>query len=224
MSKCYYQGCTERGSTKEHVPPKAFFPKDQREQLLTVPSCPQHNNDKSTHDLYVLAHTCMNASPTNGARDIFMTKVLPQLGYNDGALRKTLAANAIRLANGTVKYPVDKKRFEAFFDALSFGIVYASQKAQLPPEYQPRHIFHAFVDDGETEQCQQFTTMLDAFCSEADQLAVLNFGSVKTLNASIYSVRLYGLPCFQSSITVVHTFFGAFRVTSMLTRLVCPPA
>jgi hypothetical protein len=41
---CYYQGCSQRGHTKEHIPPGSFFPKDQRNQLLTVTSCELHNN------------------------------------------------------------------------------------------------------------------------------------------------------------------------------------
>jgi hypothetical protein len=36
---CYYQGCSRPGTTKEHIPPQSFFPKDQRNQLLTVRSC-----------------------------------------------------------------------------------------------------------------------------------------------------------------------------------------
>jgi|GEM_PF-2755156 len=55
---------------------------------------------------------------------------------------------------------------------------------------------------------------------EEGVLDVLNFGQVKTLNETIYSARIFGLPDFRSSITVVHRFFGAFRVTSMLTNRV----
>lgn len=50
------EGCTAL------IPPKAFFPEGERDQLLTVRSCPHHNNAKSNDDLYVLAHICMNAS------------------------------------------------------------------------------------------------------------------------------------------------------------------
>jgi hypothetical protein len=52
---CYYQLCTRNPDTKEHIPPKSFFPIDQRNQLLTVPSCEEHNNEKSSDDTYVLA-------------------------------------------------------------------------------------------------------------------------------------------------------------------------
>ena len=67
---CSYQGCQRRGTTREHIPPKSFFPKDQRNQLLTVKSCELHNNKKSSDDIYVLAQICMNASRTHGRDEV----------------------------------------------------------------------------------------------------------------------------------------------------------
>lgn len=37
----------------EHVPAKCFFPKGQRQNLITVPSCTLHNNATSKDDEYV---------------------------------------------------------------------------------------------------------------------------------------------------------------------------
>ena len=88
---CYFQGCKEKGVTKEHIPPRSFFPEGEKEQLLTVKSCKKHNNAKSKDDLYVLAQICMNASPSNRAREVSLNKVAPQLEFNNGALRKRLA-------------------------------------------------------------------------------------------------------------------------------------
>lgn len=130
---CYFQGCSQKGVTKEHIPPKAFFPKDEKDQLLTVKSCVAHNNAKSKDDLYVLAQICMNASPSNRAREIFLKKVKPQLDFNNGALRKKLAAGSVKLPDGTVKYPVDTNRLNEFFDALSCGIIFKSCGSDLLP-------------------------------------------------------------------------------------------
>lgn len=68
---CYFPGCNEKGTTKAHIPPRSFFPVGERLQLLTVKSRKKHNNDKSTNDLYVLVQICMNASPSNRAREVF---------------------------------------------------------------------------------------------------------------------------------------------------------
>jgi hypothetical protein len=53
--------CDEPATTKEHVPPKCFFPEqkdtpkglDYRRNLITVPSCDEHNCKKSGDDEYL---------------------------------------------------------------------------------------------------------------------------------------------------------------------------
>ncbi|WDM66145.1 hypothetical protein [Xanthomonas cucurbitae] len=99
---CYFQGCSAKGTTKEHIPPRSFFPEGEKEQLLTVKSCEKHNNAKSIDDLYVLAQICMNASPNNRAREVWGSKIVPQLEFNNGALRKRLAAGSVPLPGGAV--------------------------------------------------------------------------------------------------------------------------
>lgn len=215
---CYFQGCTEKGVTKEHIPPRSFFPDGEKEQLLTVKSCERHNNSKSKDDLYVLAQICMNASPSNRAREVFMNKVEPQLEFNNGALRKRLAEGAVPLADGAVKYKVDAARLDDFFTALSCGIIYKSCGSPLPANYEISHVFHSL----QSEANPQMQDIEDAINNhyEGKPMDFMEFGDPDTRNENIYTVTIFGIPKFQSSITIVHRFFGAFKVTSMLTRIV----
>jgi hypothetical protein len=215
---CYFQGCDGNGDSKEHIPPKSFFPTDQRDQLLTVRSCPKHNEDKSPDDLYVLAQICMNASPANGAREVFMERIGPQLEFNDEALRKMLIKNSVELEGGARKYKVDSKRLDRFFSALSFGIVHKACGAALPENYKVGHVYHNLISDELTQDEKLFQDALADFYS-GPPLVGFNVGTVKALNTNIYSVKLFGLPDFQSSITVTHEFFGTFKVTSMLSLM-----
>jgi hypothetical protein len=48
---CY--ACNRTATTKEHVPPQCFFPANYRRNLVTVPSCPEHNNAHSKDVEYV---------------------------------------------------------------------------------------------------------------------------------------------------------------------------
>lgn len=50
--KCYWCGIelTDETLKREHVPPFTFFPKGFRENLITVPSCVEHNNNYSYLD------------------------------------------------------------------------------------------------------------------------------------------------------------------------------
>jgi hypothetical protein len=199
---CYYQGCTEKGTTKEHIPPRAFFPEGEREQLLTVKSCPVHNNAKSKDDLYVLAQICMNSSPRNRAREVWEKTVGPQLGYNEGKLRDMLAEGSVSHGDG-VAYPVDRERLDGFFTALSCGLVYKSQKTPLPSDYRISHIYHNLISDGDP--------LMD----------FMAFGRPDLWNGRIYTAEIHGVPEYRGSITIVHLFFGNFKVTSMLSKV--PP-
>ncbi|TCR97800.1 hypothetical protein [Rhizobium sp. BK418] len=214
---CYFQGCNETGVTKEHIPPRSFFPEDERHQLLTVKACKTHNNDKSTNDLYVLAQICMHSSPSNRAREVFLDRVAPQLSHNNDALRRLLSKGAVQVPGG-VLYPVDQARFDEFFTALCCGLVYKSQKAQLPPNYRISHIYHQLLDNGSAEW-KQLVAAVDEFYGAKPE-TVLDFGRPDAQNERIYTVEIYGVPHFGGSITIVHRFFGVFKVTSMLTRLV----
>lgn len=213
--KCYFQGCNAKGTTKEHIPPKAFFPHGDRDQLLTVKSCPMHNNDKSKDDLYVLAHICMNASPRNRAREVWENTVAPQLDFNEGKLRNLLANGAIP-QESSVAYPVDTKRLDSFFTALSCGIVCKSQNAPLSTDYEIRHIYHNLMSD-EDSDARALKKAISSFYS-GKPLEALAFGTPDFRNQNIYISELYGFSDFRGSITIVHMFFGYFKVTTMLSK------
>lgn len=212
---CYFQGCGEKGTTKEHIPPRSFFPDGEKEQLLTVRSCKKHNNEKSTDDLYVLAQICMNASPSNRAREVFLKKVAPQLDFNNDALRKKLAAGAVQLPGGAVQYKVDVARLDEFFTALSCGIIYKTCKASLPNNYKISHIYHSLISQDDPK-IQAIDFAIEKFYS-GKPMDFMKFGEPGTKNENIYTVTIFGVPGYKSSITVVHLFFGVFKVTSMLT-------
>lgn len=146
-----------------------------------------------------------------------MDRIAPQLGFNDDAFRKLLAKDAIPLVGGAVKYKVDVERFDRFFTALSFGIVFKACREALPRNYVVSHIYHNLASGDLTLWERLLHSVIAKFYSMTP-IAALNLGTVKALNSTIYSVKIFGLHDFKSSITVVHEFFGKFRVTSMLSK------
>lgn len=213
--RCYFQGCREKGTTKEHIPPRSFFPEGEKKQLLTVKSCPAHNNAKSKDDLYVLAQICMNSSPSNRAQEIWIKKVVPQLDFNGGKLRSMLANGAIRHGNGFI-YSVQPDRLDGFFTALSCGLVFKSQNESLPANYTINHIYHSLINNSDPT-----TKAIEAGIEEfykGEPMTFMEFGKPDLQNERIYTAEIHGLPNFESSITIVHLFFGKFKVTSMLSR------
>lgn len=147
-----------------------------------------------------------------------MNKVAPQLDFNNEALRKKLAYGAVQLGNGIVKYQVDIPRFDGFFSALSCGIIFKSCGKPLPKNYKMSHIYHNFYRNIPPEVAE-ITANIDKFYS-GKPMDFMEFGEPDTKNKRIYSVTIFGIPEFKSSITIVHEFFGTFKVTSMLTNTV----
>ncbi|QSF46193.1 hypothetical protein [Paenibacillus tianjinensis] len=69
--QCYW--CGKQATSREHVPPRCLFPTDKdvgalfkqsfRSELITVPSCDEHNSLKSGEDEYLMA--CLTAKVGN---------------------------------------------------------------------------------------------------------------------------------------------------------------
>jgi hypothetical protein len=157
----------------------------------------------------------MNTSPLNRSREIFLERVVPQLGHNDEIFRKMLAKDSVPLPAGAVAYKVDGARFDRFFDALSYGIVYKACGTSLPATHRASHIYHNFVNADEAPDKRELKRHI-AELYAADPMSVLDFGRINALNSTVYSAKIFGIPEFKSSITIVHEFFGVFRVSSML--------
>ncbi|QUJ70478.1 hypothetical protein KDD30_20515 (plasmid) [Photobacterium sp. GJ3] len=131
---CYF--CGEKATSKEHIPPKAFFPKDNRDHLFTVPSCDEHNGDKSKDDEYVKIVLGRSA-------DLMLRKDLDEVKSSseraiarNSRLKKTVEANPepaiIVLPNNitisSVSHEIDLERVYGFFGSLARGLYYHHEK------------------------------------------------------------------------------------------------
>jgi len=86
---CYM--CDKPAVTREHAPPLAFFPKDLRVNLITVPSCKFHNNDNSKDVQYVRNIIVTDINSNSVARRMFKERALPSFRDNPKLTRQTFA-------------------------------------------------------------------------------------------------------------------------------------
>ena len=76
VETCY--ACVGLATTKEHAPPRSFFPKIwKRGNLITVPSCDAHNHDQSEDVEYA----------RNVISTMFGTNAVGQLHFANKSLR-----------------------------------------------------------------------------------------------------------------------------------------
>jgi hypothetical protein len=75
--------CSKASTSKEHAPPRCIFPErkdtqnesDLRKNLITVPSCDEHNSEKSRDDEYFLLVLAGSYTSSQVGLDQFITKV-----------------------------------------------------------------------------------------------------------------------------------------------------
>jgi hypothetical protein len=112
---CYM--CEKPGSTTEHIPPRCFFPEKEefRKNLITVHSCPEHNNGKSEEDEYM---RILFVGTTTTVPDAELT------GSTIRSLRrKKRLARDIEWESQTRKgYAVDENRINAYLTCIAKGV------------------------------------------------------------------------------------------------------
>lgn len=216
---CYR--CSAVATTKEHAPPRCFFPKGSglNLQLKTVPSCTAHNNDKSSDDQYLLAHICMNASKGPSlARDIFERSIRKQLERSP-KFHSTIASGSEHFADGTGRYKVDSKRFDNFFDHLCWALYF--DRYEVPFDESTHTISHTYFtlttdDPNELQSRGILSSFLDHF--RKSHLNQISHYEAAKVSESVYANQIIDPIGNQGSITIIHTFYGIFEVASMLSR------
>lgn len=134
---CY--ACERPSSSREHVPPKCLFPtelgKNLRKDLITVPSCDQHNGKKSDEDEFLLA----SLAGIIGCNDIGMlhkfTKVDRAIRRSGGRLLKkvlkTFEIKPHNLENGDLVDVAwgkpDLERLHYCFELIGRGLYFHKQ-------------------------------------------------------------------------------------------------
>jgi hypothetical protein len=74
---CYI--CDLEATSKEHAPPKSFFPIFPRKNLITIPSCEEHNLRKNLSDDMVRTVLALSYGGHKAVRDTIYEKVLRSL-------------------------------------------------------------------------------------------------------------------------------------------------
>lgn len=131
---CYW--CEKEATSMEHVPPRCLFPEDKdvktvfnktfRERLITVPSCDEHNMQKSNLDEYLMV-TLSGKVGNNGLAYVqTKTKIARSRERNNKLL--DITANEVIKINGT-EFPVswinvDNQKLNKSFESIARGLYY----------------------------------------------------------------------------------------------------
>lgn len=131
MAECYM--CSAKPVSNEHVPPLCIFPESKdipeghnyRKNLITVPSCAEHNLRKSNDDEYLLFILVSNWNTNYVGLRQWKTKVLRSFKYKPTKLGiykniKPISINGIN----TATFEPDMNRLSEEIIKISRGIYY----------------------------------------------------------------------------------------------------
>jgi hypothetical protein len=216
-SNCYL--CDRPATTREHMPPRSFFPKGGSLQLKTVPSCAQHNNQKSHDDQYLLAHICMHAAASeNLASKIFLRSIAPALKRSP-AFRSSLAAGFVVSPRGGHKYKVDVARFDSFFDHLACAIFFDRYGVSFDARQHILSHCYLTLETKDADECRRNDLALHMVAGFLrDFRRHVSVYEADKLGEIVYRNVVLDPGGKDASITIGHTFYGVFEVVSLLSR------
>lgn len=137
MGKCYM--CEKEAVSREHVPPKCLFPKakdvegdfDFRQNLMTVPSCEEHNSVKSNDDEYlmlVLSFTITSAGKGKSSQFAKIVRIIEKKSHTIRALFKNfkpvLVVDKEEKLTQTGAFEIDRPRFDSIIEHVARAIFY----------------------------------------------------------------------------------------------------
>lgn len=221
---CYW--CGAPADSREHVPPRSLFPtagdtpdgRDYRSQLVTVPSCYQHNGAKSSDDEYLLCVIANSIVGNSVGQDHATTKViramLKSAGLADRMLNGALQVDVEDTSTGerapTLALKINARRVAASIEHIARGLYFSEYQHPWPGKVQIVIEFLVVINDSDAaqrnstyEDLRQHADALFADAPRRGQTPEVFFYQVHVENGSPQIMRL--------------TFYGGTRALAIFT-------
>jgi hypothetical protein len=153
-STCYM--CSAAETSREHAPPQCLFPeesdigRDLRRNLITVPSCDEHNSKKSADDEFLRAVILLSAVGSNEiARHHFLGKFLRGASRNR-ATYSNFFTDQGKVASGTQRaLRLERSRFDKCIDHVVRALYFHSfrVKWELPLVVVSPNFYSVIAED-----------------------------------------------------------------------------
>jgi hypothetical protein len=129
---CY--ACDKPATTREHAPPSSFFPEGQRVNLITVPSCADHNNANSKDVEYARNVITIMFGVNEIGQQHFSDKSLRSLDHSPALLRSTFSdIRPVRFQGTTIgRFTVDTARIESVMSACVCALHFRETGVRKP--------------------------------------------------------------------------------------------
>ena len=195
---CYECGVplNKESLTKEHVPPKSFFPKSDRDSLITVPACVKHNGGKSDDDEYFFQIICMQIQANAKGQDIATNKAVKGVLRNR-KITKVLASNATQVyvdedrtgqLKPTFAFKFDDEKLDNSISSICKALYYYEFYKVFIGDIKTYYEFQISLDNDSIKQNKEF---------EKNRILIQkNFSTIekKGKNQEIFYYQIMKLP------------------------------
>lgn len=166
--------CDQVATTVEHVPPRCIFPErsdtgtDYRKNLITVPSCEEHNLKKSNDDEFLMTLICGHVKNNSIGYIQTKTKLRRSVTNNrhlvDSAL-KDVKSFDLKSQNGTVfsilSGKPDMDRFTKCIKQISYGLYFKEFGHRFQGSMVVIYEFEKYIDPEIDEVRATFVSIYD---------------------------------------------------------------
>lgn len=159
-SACY--ACSTLATDKEHVPARCFFPSGRRCNLLTVPSCSEHNGDLSKDVEYVRNMIVFLENLNPAGKEMFETAKRSFEG-SDGLFFRSLGETRF-LGDGRCILKFDLERVNRVMDGVARAVYFNQNGSRCAGEWNILTILHTEASiTGKSDEWQVHRPILDGF-------------------------------------------------------------
>lgn len=202
---CY--ACAVIASTVEHCPPLSFFPEGQRKNLITVPSCPDHNNTNSKDVEYTRNWLTTSWGVNSTAQDLFERKTKKSFDRSPRLFSQIFGTTLTVQYKGEVTGATkcDLRRCKTVFEACARALHYHNTREK---HENWRIVIQSLTFDQSTPvlTIQRWTDLIG-------KLQAMDFSQIPTTNPEIFE---YGVAHVEGKKTYYcFVFYGSFVVYAL---------
>lgn len=201
---CY--ACDQPATTKEHTPPKSFFPPGKRQGLITVPSCSIHNCDNAPDVEYVRNAIAFHAG-LNETGGLLIDTTKRSFDHSPALFSRTFQSFVVRSTEKHVAtYKADLNRVKAMMTAVVQALHYRDQR-------QKWNRWQVFVPTLRSESSlNQGSDCWDAFRGLLNRIP---YADRRTAEPEVFR---YGSYALDWGWVYRLTFYGGFVVNAWMLR------
>jgi hypothetical protein len=208
--------CENKATSKEHVPPQCLFPEAKdlppgvnlRKNLITVPSCDEHNSNKSKDDEYLRFCLSLNIANNDTAFSHFASKITRAMKLNPKTFEMFIRTkkpvividNESEEASNTYMIKINTSRIQRSLDQIARALYFKHYRRKFDGKCIILYdfaLYHGGADDAKKNAflqnaLKQMKEYFDKMKHTGDNPEVFKYVLQEVDKGNVLGMRFYG--------------------------------